>query len=378
MTAQGVSGSDVQIDLVGVPTGRPTGEMVSIQYLRGIAAFMVVLFHLEVQLSKLGYEGYWPQGLAAGVDIFFIISGFIMWVTTAGKAMTPANFWYRRIIRIVPLYWALTTLMIVIGLVAPQLVQVPTGDFGYLAASYFFVPSTNPITGDVKPVVPLGWTLNYEMLFYVIFGLLLLARPIVRFWGTVGVLFILVFGGAFLGLDRHTPIGYFTSGIMLEFAWGMGLGYVAHKTGLLSRMPSQIGWLFVVLGLAFLAAFSADGSILHRVFISAIPATLVVAGGLVIERNGRLPHIRALHWLGDSSYSLYLSQLISLAAATVVWQKLGLPTTTAGLVAYCVFGTVVAVISGFLTYWLVEKPFLKIFRKPSPTQPTLKPTEVAV
>src|SRR5215470_5579719 len=104
-------------------------EVVSIQYLRGCAALMIVLFHLELQLRRLGYQGYWPHFLDTGVDIFFVISGFIMWITTA-KGMTTLEFYRRRILRIVPLYWFLTSLVLATLIAYPSVMQ--TGRFDML------------------------------------------------------------------------------------------------------------------------------------------------------------------------------------------------------------------------------------------------------
>src|SRR5690242_10880579 len=98
-------------------------EMYSIQYLRAIAAFSVVVYHLEPQLRRMGYDGFWPGGLAGGVDIFFVISGFIMWMTTYGRRVTTLQFYRRRIVRIVPLYWLVTTFTVAAMLIAPSTLQ---------------------------------------------------------------------------------------------------------------------------------------------------------------------------------------------------------------------------------------------------------------
>lgn len=79
------------------------GQFVGIQYLRGIAALMVVIFHLEPQLNRMNYSGPWLPGLSSGIDIFFVISGFIMWTTTYNRSTSPLHFWRRRVIRIVHL-----------------------------------------------------------------------------------------------------------------------------------------------------------------------------------------------------------------------------------------------------------------------------------
>jgi len=97
-------------------------EVISIQYLRGCAALMVVFHHLGLQLRRVGYEGYWPSFLSSGVDLFFVISGFIMWITTK-RGITTLAFFRRRVIRIVPLYWLLTTFVLVILNAFPRMMH---------------------------------------------------------------------------------------------------------------------------------------------------------------------------------------------------------------------------------------------------------------
>ena len=144
-------------------------EIYSIQYLRGIAALMVVLLHVRVQLGRMGYGGYWPEFLMAGVDIFFVISGFIMWVTTFDGSTTPWQFLFRRFVRIIPVYWLLTTTTVAVMLVAPSAVQSGRFDSIHVLSSYLFIPTVHPLTGMMEPVLIPGWTLNYEMFFYIIF-----------------------------------------------------------------------------------------------------------------------------------------------------------------------------------------------------------------
>src|SRR4051794_18164497 len=95
----------------------------SIQYLRGIAAIMVVIYHLQIQLQRMHYNGTFPDWLSSGVDIFFVISGFIMWSTTIDHNMSVYEFIVRRLIRIVPLYWTVTTFFVIMMFVAPNVFQ---------------------------------------------------------------------------------------------------------------------------------------------------------------------------------------------------------------------------------------------------------------
>src|ERR1019366_2869669 len=140
-----------------------------IQYLRGIAALMVVWHHGVGQLATL--ETYFPFRFGtSGVDLFFVISGFIMVVTTAGRDVTPTEFIARRFVRVVPLYWVLTLALAATALVAPSLFRSVTLTAVSLIQSLLFIPHFSPShAGMIWPVLVPGWTLNYEMFFYVVF-----------------------------------------------------------------------------------------------------------------------------------------------------------------------------------------------------------------
>jgi len=110
--------------------------LLSIQYLRGVAALFVVFYHCFVQVQRLGYAGPVPQFFASGVDIFFVISGFIMWCTTCDGKVGTLEFWTRRVIRIVPLYWLVTTSYVAILLINPGWMQSAKFDLYHVVASY--------------------------------------------------------------------------------------------------------------------------------------------------------------------------------------------------------------------------------------------------
>src|SRR5215472_6863609 len=116
-------------------------QICSVQYLRGIAALMVVFDHIGIWLRRLGYEGGWPEFLKSGVDIFFVISGFIMWVTTFNSAMTPPAIHIPALDQDRPLYWILTTLTVCVMLASPSMVQTGAFDFEHVVKSYLFLPA---------------------------------------------------------------------------------------------------------------------------------------------------------------------------------------------------------------------------------------------
>ncbi|PZN94338.1 MAG: acyltransferase, partial [Hyphomicrobiales bacterium] len=148
------------------------------QVLRAIAAFMVAVHHIQADAAVVAPQGglspVWRDILPwmAGVDIFFVISGFIMVHASGelfGRPGATRLFLERRIARIVPLYWAATTLFLLIGYVVPAALNSGAPDLGQIMASYLFWPAVST-QGLVQPVYSLGWTLNYEMLFYVLFA----------------------------------------------------------------------------------------------------------------------------------------------------------------------------------------------------------------
>ena len=117
---------------------KPASELLTIQYLRGLAALMVVLQHASVPsgLARLSHlrTGDW------GVEIFFVISGFVMWYTTVSRTVSPRAFMYRRAVRIVPLYWLFLTLLVAIALTAPSIMNSTVLTAGNVVQSFLFVP----------------------------------------------------------------------------------------------------------------------------------------------------------------------------------------------------------------------------------------------
>jgi exopolysaccharide production protein ExoZ len=116
---------------------------------------------------------------AAGVDLFFIISGFIIVYASEplfGKPAGPQVFFLRRLIRIAPLYWTVTAFFIVLFLASPNgfaaTIAASNTSIGAIIASFMFLPFARP-DGTMFPLHSVGWTLNYEVFFYVIFEALL-------------------------------------------------------------------------------------------------------------------------------------------------------------------------------------------------------------
>lgn len=290
------------------------GEFNGVQALRGLAAGMVVIYHATQVWSNQAGENVndlaWMNG-AAGVDIFFVISGFVMLMSSAGKvgAHPARSFLERRWIRIVPLYWIMTSVALVQTLVLAHHIM-GTGwnhlgeSFSYVVASYLFVPWHNS-AGETVPLLRVGWTLSYEMFFYFLFACALALRvSVVRFLTPV------LLGLTFIGMFRGASSPTFTclaSPLLLEFLAGVLVAYAVLQ-GL--RLQWWIAALLAGGGLVALAIAPDQHVVMMRALVWGVPAVGVVLGVVMLEgRFGRsIPRWALL--LGDSSYSLYLSHLI--------------------------------------------------------------------
>lgn len=335
----------------------------NIQALRAIAALMVVVAHAGHETEALAPRVGRPAidlsmlQLGAGVDIFFVISGFIMVYASAGLygwPGAPGQFLLRRLVRIAPLYWLLTTALLAGATVAPQLLNVGVGDWQHILASYLFIPSLRG--GDeIRPVMALGWTLNLEMFFYVIFATTLMLPLRLGLAALTVLLSALALGGA-LFQPAQVQLAFWTQGIILEFLFGCLLALCFMKG---MRLSAPLAILAVALGLAAMIRIRGfdDAPGWPPALRWGVPALLVVAGAALYR--GRTPRIAGLLvGLGDASYSLYLVHPFALRPLRDVWAKLvggALPLEIYMLCAVA-FGVIVAL----LLRRFVERPLLTL------------------
>ncbi len=151
-------------------SGQPA-RAAPIEALRAISALAVAAFHFQLDLVHALPQAHVPDLIrgAAGVDIFFVISGFVI---ARSAAALPAEhgagyFFARRLIRIVPLYWSVTLLYLALAVVLPD--RGNTFTLPLVLTSFAFIPFPRS-DGFIQPVIGQGWSLNYEMLFYAIYA----------------------------------------------------------------------------------------------------------------------------------------------------------------------------------------------------------------
>ena len=278
--------------------------LLSIQYLRALAALAVVAFH-AMQWRGEGFD----VG-RAGVDVFFVISGVIMWRITAGRDVAPLGFLWRRATRVAPLYWVASLLVAGIAAAWPTFLPQVSPDLRHLALSLAFVPHFDPL-GRPFPTLPPGWSLIYEAVFYSVFAAALIGPRAWRGRVVVGALTAVIVSGVFLR-DPAYILG--ANPMLWQFAAGLGLGVALEHRALPSR---RWGWALIAAALAIWTVIQSSGVFveLWRPFFWGVPATVLVAGALTLETNGGVPVWPRLKRLGDSSYAIYLFHMPAVAVA---------------------------------------------------------------
>ncbi len=333
-----------------------------LQYLRAVAAFLVVLYHARL-LTPLGALLPFDAG-RAGVDIFFVISGFIIQhVAARDDVGRPGAFLLKRAIRILPLYWLLTLLIAAAAQVAPGLAgSGGMPDASRIVRSLLFLPYVDD-AGEIHPVLFLGWTLNYEMFFYVLFAAgLLIARPALRLLAVSGVLLLLVAAGRIAAPTSAAGITY-TSPLLLEFGAGLWLGYVWERHGarIAGNGARALAAAAMTAGFAALLAGELLWPMVPQVVRWGVPALAIVAAALVLERGGRAPVRRIALLLGEASYAIYLVHPFVIKAVSLVYARLHVAALPVHLLALAATLLAVALV-GVAFHLTVERPAVRLLR----------------
>lgn len=330
--------------------------ILSIQYLRGIAAFLVLMHHVAFKLERYGNNPLsWLHSADVGVDIFFVISGFIMCHSVRHKHQQEGavgDFLRGRVARIIPLYWLLTTVALAVFIVAPRVVN-SSGGQTLIGASYLLLPT------EGKYLVQNGWTLSYEFYFYLLFCIGVALPKVAGRWVVVALISTLVTLG--LALDaKGVWIDFLLSPMLAEFGFGMLL-YMAFErpwriSGTVSTALAAIavaGWLVV----NFSRPAGAPGiENAERVLAYGLPSLLLCFALVCRAGQAEFRERRALRWLGDASYSLYLSHPFVAAALTLALSRV-LPASVAQWVVGPAIVAVSLLVAGFL-YAKVESPMV--------------------
>jgi exopolysaccharide production protein ExoZ len=326
-----------------------------IQLLRALAAVMVLVGHVLAEA-----EHYFEQSFALarlpwtrGVDIFFVISGFIITLSASriwGTRRASLRFIRHRILRVVPLYYLFTTLMVAALILVPTGVKDTVLDPLQIISSYLFIPYER-YDGRIAPVLSLGWTLNYEMFFY---GIMALALALPRRAGLLVALGVLT-GLSVMGIiarPNQTMLAFWTNPIILTFVFGI----LIARAQMAGMAPKKGGMAVFVIGLGALLVLNTVVFDLPRFISSGIPAAMIVAAPVLFSKQTWAPRLGLL--MGDASYALYLSHRFILRAATLVLLPL-LPASAPGASIYTLLVCGAAILAGICIYFWIETPMLR-------------------
>ena len=310
-----------------------------IQLLRLIGAISIIIYHSGI----VGEHGYFA------VEIFCILSGYILMYSTQ-KESSIQGFLKKRILRIVPLYWISTIFMYLLLLVAPQLSIMAEAKPEYLLKSMFFIPFFNS-KGYGVPILGIGWTLNYEMFFYLIFFVALHISHKLRGLITSAVILVLVALHYILDLD-YLIWNYYTDAFMLEFVFGILAFYAMDWLKFRVQNPFVKYSLLALSALCFLwmcLDIGVNTNILRCIRLG-VPALLFFM--IIIACFEKNTYPKLLISYGNATFSIYLLEYFSTAAYKVIanYLPLALDIIVFILMMLC------TLFMGYLTYKYVELP----------------------
>ena len=343
-----------------------------IQVLRGAGALLVVLYHAAQRVTGDSPTAF-PHG-QFGVDLFFIISGIVIYLT--GRTLTAGAFLGRRLIRVVPLYWLLLVVTFAGDRVRGQHDGYQLTNYLF---SFLFIPSHDQPTTVFPPVV-VGWTLNYEMFFYVICTLAILLFGGARL---LRVTTVAIVAAVLIGIVtaaalpwRSYPAAVLLLPITLEFVAGMWLGHMSRKG---RAAPVWLAGLLLIAGVAWVVGAPTPRAYTEwRVLAWGVPAVVIVWAVMSTEDVVAYRRWKPALLLGDASYALYLVHQVVMGVLWAILGKLHLQQPT-----WAAYGLLVvaALVGGIVTHLAIERPLLtllgRIFSVRRPARAAVASLEIA-
>jgi peptidoglycan/LPS O-acetylase OafA/YrhL len=320
-------------------------KLSNIQLLRFLAALMVLFSHLadqEIMWKSSSQSHSWVHLLSYGkygVDIFFVISGYVITSSYMKTKKTPWEFIVVRFFRIYPIYAIATTLLTLLHLLVPSLMAESSITLRNVLSSLTF---TSNVFGYEYPFLPQGWTLEIEVLFYCIFvGSIIFCSLSQRFQMNSNILSILII--SFCAL-----IGAPT--IMLEFIYGILIASILSTKG--RNFLICISIFMISISILIFSRIDLDD---FRVFSIGAPSAILVYFAT------RLPQItlRGVGFLGEISYSMYLLHGMSIAFLNRLFAFLEIQSIP--LFILCVL--IVVLLISSISYLKIERPFNDIGKK---------------
>jgi peptidoglycan/LPS O-acetylase OafA/YrhL len=335
--------------------------------LRGVASILVVLYHMTSNYSEIFGQPFLHNVFnfgGSGVDVFFVLSGFIIAYANNNFVARPAKtvtFLKRRFIRIFPIYWVIITLFLTIQLLFPFYYKSHF-ELGAanLISTYLLLPGHAMING-------VSWSLTNELFFYFLFMLAIIIpeRKIAVYILTA--YFILLLVVAISGLDitaGNNYMGLLLFPMNIEFLLGVFVFLIAEK------IPGKLVWPLLLAGIAlFLTGafiynnnihilYSQANMVLNRVLLFGLPSFLIISALVKMELNKTIQLNRIFLYLGDASYSIYLIHLPLVVAFYKVIARFGINNAWLMALLNCLLFVAICFI-GVLCFLKIEKPLIK-------------------
>jgi exopolysaccharide production protein ExoZ len=351
-------------------------QLNSLQLYRGLASVLVVLHHaniiLDRELQQDGSLKIFHFGWV-GVDFFFVLSGFIIFYIHQADLGRPSqfrSFITKRCLRIYPLYWLVLFAKILLSLVGDSNSEIFKTSFGRFIQIFLLVPQPGT---NLTNFIGVSWTLTYEIFFYILFGLLILLKPnISKLVGGIWIVGLLANAVNLLPTERIFLLSFIFNMRNLEFIFGCLAAYIVSKS------PALNGKFLVAIALSLLTvavfntkynetAISSDVATL----IYGIPFALTIVGSVIIEKSTPLKIPPFLIYLGNASYSIYLTHGFILNNITRIYLKFAqkyqssLLSLRSDNILYIAISLVIVGLSigfGCIVYNAIERPIIKAFR----------------
>ncbi|MDB5853310.1 MAG: Exopolysaccharide production protein ExoZ [Herminiimonas sp.] len=319
----------------------------SLQMVRALAAISVIYFHVGTQISFGSF----------GVDIFFVLSGYVIAMVLSDKEKTTTSFTKDRLTRIVPLYWTLSIFVFAVAYLKPHLFNSTTANASNLLKSMFFVPYYKE-NGQLFPILYVGWTLNYEMLFYAVVATCVTFSR--KYWMLAsGIVIASLYTISCLLGPMMAGTEFLANPKILEFIFGLLIWRVWQNK---IEFPKYLGLLGIVISYFAMSYFEANNVPGPALLLFGVPSCCLIIFALSFEKHIKTGAVsRLLIHLGAASYATYLSHPYIVEFARKVAPSLynGFQITTA---VGTLITVIIALIVGSTAYSLLDRPLVHFCR----------------
>lgn len=342
-----------------------------VQELRGYGVLWVIVVHLSFIEDKYSggtdYISRYVMFGHSGVDAFFVISGFMMVYINRnrpGGLKSLLSFAYQRIVRVYPIYWLYCLLLLPAYFLFPHMINVSEGNKVSLLSSFLLMPDKH------LPLLPVAWTLIHEMYFYFVIALLMLFPQQVRWWGIAvwAILCVILFLNQ-TALPLQPPIAKLLANpINLEFVLGAGIAILLLNGRSSLAVPALIlGLISYVAGYWFYVQATHELIIDQnwRVLLAGVPITLIIYGLVVLENSRGFTFAKPLRFIGDISYSAYLSHILVLSLIGRLWYTSGLQGPNYSIL-WLILSLIVCLVWSYLSFRFIESPSWQYAKRYTP------------